>query len=185
MRDAVRVSFCSLFRGNSPSAMLSVVLILSGCTPQATTNQPDKPQSEQADQQAESRTLRNLQNAMESLRPEKLGIASGPEQAIAVLNEWAKSAKAEADKRGEGWEPHRPHGLLKSLSKEWIEQVSLEQFVGRDASYLRDCLWASKATRFAAGEAEKDLDVVVNLFDYVVRNIALIPVQPSSSDGPV
>ncbi|MBM3970501.1 MAG: hypothetical protein FJ302_11655 [Planctomycetes bacterium] len=177
MRDAVRVSFCSLFRGNSRGAMLSVVLILSGCTPQATTNQPDKPQSEQADQQAESRTLRNLQNAMESLRPEKLGIASGPEQAIAVLNEWAKSAKAEADKRGEGWEPHRPHGLLKSLSKEWIEQVSLEQFVGRDASYLRDCLWASKATRFAAGEAEKDLDVVVNLFDYVVRNIALIPAR--------
>ncbi len=153
---------------------MSLVLIWSGCTPQATTSKPDKPQSEQADQQAESRILRNLQNAMEGLRPEKLGIASGPEQAIAVLNEWAKGAKAEAEKRGEGWEPHRPHGLLKSLPKEWIEQVSLEQFVERDAPYLRDCLWASKATKFAAGDAEKDLDVVVNLFDYVVRNVALV-----------
>ncbi len=161
---------------------MSLVLLWSGCAPPAATNKSDKSQSEQADQQAESRILRNLQNAMEGLRPEKLGIASGPEQAIAVLNEWAKGAKAEAEKRGEGWEPHRPHGLLKSLPKEWIEQVSLEQFVERDAMYLRDCLWASKATRFAAGDAEKDLDVVVNLFDYVVRNVVLIP--PRSRQAP-
>ncbi len=182
MRDAVRLCSRSLFRRDSRSALLSLALIWSGCTSQPTTNNPDKSQREQADRLAESRILRNLQNAMEGLRPEKLGIASGPEQAIAVLNEWAKGAKAEAEKRGEGWEPHRPHSLLKSLPKEWIEQVSLEQFVERDAMYLRDCLWASKATKFAAGDAEKDLDVVVNLFDYVVRNVALI--TPRSRRAP-
>ncbi len=183
MRDAVRVCSRSPFRGDSRSVLLSLVLLWSGCAPQAATDKLEKSLREQADQQAESRILRNLQNAMEGLRPEKLGIASGPEQAIAVLNEWAKGAKAEAEKRGEGWEPHRPHDLLKSLPKEWIEQVSLEHFVGRDAMYLRDCLWASKATKFAAGDAEKDLDVVVNLFDYVIRNVVLTP--PRSRRAPM
>jgi hypothetical protein len=126
---------------------------------------------------------RNLQNAFETLRPEKLGIASGPEQSIAVLNEWAKGAKAEAETRNERWEPHRPHSLLKSLPKEWIEQVSLEQFVERDAAYLRDCLWANRATKFGAGDAEKDLDVVVKLFEYVVRNLVLI--EPGTRQVPL
>lgn len=183
MRDAVRVCLRRLTQSSSLAAFWSLVLLGAGCTPPAATNKPEKSQTEQADQQAESRILRNLQNAMETLRPEKLGIASGPEQSIAVLNEWAKGAKAEAEKRGEGWQPHRPHGLLKSLPKEWGELVSLEQFVERDAAYLRDCLWASKATRFGAGDAEKDLDVVVNLFDYVVRNVVLIP--PRSRRVPV
>lgn len=175
MRDVVRVCSRRLSRPGSLSALLSLVLLWSGCAPSAVTKKPEKSKAETADQQAGSRVHRNLQNALEGLRPEKFGIVSGSEQAVAVLNEWAKGAKAEADKRGEAWEPHRPHGLLKSLPKEWMEQVSLEQFVERDAAYLRDCLWASKATKFAAGDAEKDIDVVVNLFDYVVRNVVLIP----------
>lgn len=183
MRDAVRICSRKLFQLGSLSALLILVLTLSGCTPPAANNKPEKSQAEKVDQQVDSRVLRNLQNAMESLRPDKFGIVSGSEQAIAVLNEWAKGAKAEAEKRGEGWVAHRPHGLLKSLPKEWMEQVSLEQFVERDAAYLRDCLWASKATKFAAGDAEKDLDVVVNLFDYVVRNVVLIP--PRSRRVPI
>ena len=175
MRDAVRVCSRRLPYWTCVASALCCVLLGTGCTPPATTKKPEKSATTEADQQADSRILRNLQNAMESLRPEKLGIASGPEQAIAVLNEWSKGAKIAADKRGESWQPHRPHGLLKSLPMEWNEQVSLEQFVERDATYLRDCLWANKATRFAAGDAEKDLDVVVNLFDYVVRNVVLIP----------
>ena len=154
--------------------MLSLVVWCSGCAPPA-ANSPDKSPKATTDPQADSRVLRNLQNALETLRPEKLGIASGPEQAIAVLNEWAKGAKSEAEKRGERWEAYRPHELLRSLPKSWIEQVSLEQFVERDATYLRDCVWASKATRFGAGDAAKDLDVVVNLFEYAVRNMVLIP----------
>lgn len=179
MRDAVRVQFSRLLAGRWTFVWLSLLLVWSGCTPPASTKSTntEKEKSGQAPAmpEADPRILRNLQSAMESLRPDKLGIVSGAEQAIAVLNEWAKAAKAEAEQRGEGWEPHRPHGLLKSLPKAWIEQVSLDQFVERDAPYLRDCLWAAQATKFAAGNAEKDLDVVVNLFDYVARNLVLIP----------
>ena len=170
MRDVVRV----FPRRGSLVALLSLIWFWSGCAPPP-AKKPAKTKTETVEQQAESRVHRNLQNALEGLRPDKFGIVSGSEQAIAVLNEWAKGAAVEAEKRGERWEPHRPHGLLKSLPKEWMEQVSLEQFIERDATYLRDCLWASKATKFGAGDAEKDLDVVVNLFDYVVRNIVLIP----------
>lgn len=183
MREVVRVCSRWLSQPGSLSALLSFAFLWSGCTPPPATKKPEKSQTETADPQADSRVLRNLQNALEGLRPDKFGIVSGSEQAVAVLNEWAKGAKAEAEKRGERWEPHRPHGLLKSLPKEWIDQVTLEQFVERDASYLRDCLWASKATKFGAGDAEKDLDVVVNLFDYVVRNIVLI--APHSRRVPV
>lgn len=182
MRDVVRVCLHRLLRRGALCALLGLVWLCSGCTPPA-AQKPEKSPSEQEIPQADSRVFRNLQSAMEGLRPDRFGIVSGAEQSIAVLNEWAKGAKAEAEKRGEGWEPHRPHSFLKSLPKAWIEQVSLDQFVERDATYLRDCLWANKATKFGAGDAEKDLDVVVNLFDYVVRNIVLIP--PRSRRVPV
>ncbi len=154
---------------------LSLGLLCVGCTPPASTKSSTAKSDAAAEQEAESRTLRNLQNAIAGLQPDKLGIASGPEQAIAVLNEWARGAKRIADKSGSGWEPTRPHTLLKSLPKEWIEQISLEQFVERDAAFLRDCLWASQAAKFGAGDTESDLEIVLNLFEYVVRNVDLIP----------
>ncbi len=154
---------------------LSLGLFCFGCTPPASTKSSTAKSDAAAEQEAESRTLRNLQNAIANLQPDKLGIASAPEQAIAVLNEWSKGAKRAADKSGSGWEPTRPHALLKSLPKEWIEQVTLEQFVERDAAFLRDCLWAGQASKFGAGDAESDLDIVLNLFEYVVRNVDLIP----------
>lgn len=154
---------------------LSLSLLCFGCTPPASTKSSTTKSDAAAEQEAESRTLRNLQNAIAGLQPDKLGIASGPEQAIAVLNEWARGAKRIADKSGSGWEPTRPHALLKSLPKEWIDQVTLEQFVERDATFLRDCLWAGQVAKFGAGDAESDLEIVLNLFEYVVRNVDLIP----------
>ena len=175
MQDAVVLRCRQSQRVGWVGVILSVVLLLSGCAPPASTKKSQKVSTEDAAKAEDSRVQRNLQSAFEILRPEKLGIVSGPEQAIAVLNEWSKGAKAEAEKRNEPWEAHRPHSLLKSLPKTWVDQVSLEQFVERDATYLRDCLWANRATKFGAGEAEKDLDVVVKLFEFVVRNLVLIP----------
>lgn len=183
MQDAVVLRCWRCRKLGWVAVLLSIGLLSFGCTPSASTKKPETSSAEPAEKVIDSRVQRNLQNAFESLRPEKLGIASGPEQAIAVLNEWFKGAKAEAEKRNERWEPHRPHNLLKALPKEWVQQVSLEQFVERDAAYLRDCLWANRATKFGAGDAEKDLDVVVNLFEYVVRNLVLI--EPGSRQVPL
>ena len=156
------------------AAWLSLGLLCFGCTPPASTKSSTTKSDAAAEQEAESRTLRNLENAIAILQPDKLGIASSPEQAIAVLNEWSRGAKRIADKSGSVWEPTRPHTLLKSLPKEWIDQVTLEQFVERDAAFLRDCLWAGQAAKFGAGDAESDLEIVLNLFEYVVRNVDLI-----------
>lgn len=175
MRDAVQFRSRPLVRWSALCGWLSLSLLWLGCTPAPATKKPVNTKQETPEPQVDSRVQRNLQNAMDSLQPDKLGTSSGAEQAIAVLNEWAIGAKDEAEKRGEGWQPHRPHGLLKSLPAAWSEQVSLEQFIERDAAFLRDSIWASRATRFGAGNAEKDLDVVVNLFDFVVRNVMLIP----------
>lgn len=175
MRDAVQLRSFPLLQRSCLCGWLCLSLLWVGCTPAPATKKSVSTKQETPEPQVDSRVQRNLQNAMDSLQPDKLGTSSGAEQAIAVLNEWATGAKDEAEKRGEGWQPHRPHGLLKSLPAVWSEQVSLEQFIERDAAFLRDCIWASRATRFGAGDAEKDLDVVVNLFDFVVRNVVLIP----------
>ena len=175
MADVVVPRFRWLRKFRWTATWLSLSLFCFGCTPPASTKSSTTKSDAAAEQEAETRTLRNLQNAIANLQPDKLGIASAPEQAIAVLNEWAKGAKRTADKSGSGWEPTRPHTLLKSLPKEWIEQITLEQFVERDAAFLRDCLWAGQASKFGAGDAESDLDIVLNLFEYVVRNVDLIP----------
>lgn len=166
---------CRLFwRLGRTGTFLLLGLLNFGCGPTASTKNSTAKSEAAAEQEAEARTLRNLQNALAGLQPEKFTVSSNPEQTIAVLNEWAKGAKRAAEKSGAGWEPTRPHGLLKSLPKEWIEQIGMEQFVERDAPFLRDCLWASKASRFGAREAQADLDIVVQLFEYVVRNVDLI-----------
>lgn len=159
----------------SLSVCFAGALSFLGCTPPPAANKPSSKETEEPSLAAPSRVQRNLQNVIDVLQPDKLGLASGPEQAIAVLNEWARGARQEAEAHGEPWTPDTPHPLLKSMPPSWLDQFSLDQFVTRDALFLRDALWASQATKFAAGNAEKDLDIVVNLFDYVVRNIALIP----------
>ncbi len=154
---------------------LGLGLLSFGCTQPASTKKSTDKTDATVEQEAESRTLRNLENAIANLQPDKLGIASAPEQAIAVLNEWARGAKLAAEKTGAGWEPTRPHTLLNSLPNEWLEQVNLAQYVERDAAFLRDCLWANRASKFGAGDAKSDLDIVLNLFEYVARNVELIP----------
>lgn len=159
----------------SLSISFATTLSILGCTPPPAVKKPRPTETEGPSPAAPSRVQRNLQNVIDVLQPDKLGLASGPEQAIAALNEWARGARQEAEANGEPWTPDTPHELLKSMPKSWLEQFSLDQFVTRDSLFLRDALWASQATKFAAGDAEKDLDIVVNLFDHVVRNIALIP----------
>jgi len=175
MADVV-VSHSRWFHKREWTALcMGLCLVSVGCARPASTKSATSKSEAVAEQEAESRTLRNLQSAIANLQPDKLGIASAPEQAIAVLNEWAKGAKHAAEKSGAGWEPTQPHALLKSLPKEWLEQIHLGQYVERDAAFLRDCLWASQATKFGAGDAESDLDIVLNLFEFVVRNVDLIP----------
>lgn len=154
---------------------LSLGLLCFGCAPAASTKKTTTKATKTADEEAESRTLRNLQNALADLQADKLGIDSSPEQAIANLNEWAKGAKRLAEKTGTVWEPTRPHDLLKSQPKEWLEQVALVPFVERDAVFLRDSLWVGQMAKLGAGDAKSNLDVIVNLFEYVVRNVDLIP----------
>ena len=175
MLDVVVSTFQQLRNRGGAAALLSLALLCSGCLPAESAKKVAAKSDAATEQEAESRTLRNLQNAIANLQPDKLGITSSPEQAIAILNEWARGAKRLAEKNDLGWEPAKPHALLKSLPKEWIEQVSVGQYVARDATYLRDCLWAGQAAKFGAGDAESDLDIVVSLFDYVVRNVDLIP----------
>lgn len=146
-----------------------------GCGEPTSTKKVEKKTDAKSIEAADARTQRNLQNAMAALQPDQLGISSDPERAIAVLNEWAEAAKREAEQNGTQWAPHRSQRLLKSLPKDWVEQATLDKFIQRDGTFIRDCFWANKTAKLAIGNTESEIDRIVNLFYYVVRNVELIP----------
>lgn len=146
-----------------------------GCSESTPTKKVEKKVDAKSIEAADVRTQRNLQNAIAALQPDQLGISSDPERAIAVLNEWAEAAKKEAEQNGTQWVPRRSQQLLKSLPKDWVEQALLDKFIQRDGMFLRDCFWANKIAKLAIGNTDSEVDRIVNLFYYVVRNVELIP----------
>lgn len=155
--------------------LLVLLVGVSGCRRTDGTKKPESKSAEPVAATQDARSLRNLQNAMSALQPDKLGVSSDPERAIAMLNEWKEAARQEAEKAGRGWTARNPHDLISSLPEQWQDRIKQKRFVERDAGHIRDSVWASKAAQFAAGGAQRDLDRVVNLFEYVVRNIQLLP----------
>lgn len=152
-----------------------ITLVVVGCRESAPVKKAEQKPDAKSIEAAESRIQRNLQNAFDALQPDQLGISSDPERAIAVLNEWAAAAKRDAEKNGTEWTPRRTQQLLKMLPKDWAEAATLDIFTRRDGSFIRDCFWANKVAKLATGNAESDIDRIVNLFYYVVRNVELIP----------
>ena len=173
-----RISF-QKFIGRAIGLWMAATVIVScgivGCSEPTPSKKVEKKTDAKSIEAADARTQRNLQNAMAALQPDQLGISSDPERAIAVLNEWAEAAKREAEQNGTQWAPHRSQRLLKSLPKDWVEQATLDKFIQRDGTFIRDCFWANKTAKLAIGNTESEIDRIVNLFYYVVRNVELIP----------
>ncbi len=152
---------------------LLVAVSLSACGRPASEKKVQKNSGANSAPASDARTQRNLQNALTALQPDQLGISSDTERAIAMLEEWS-TASRDAEKDGQKWESAQTHNLLKSLPKEWLERATLDRFTSRDGGHIRDCLWANKAARFA-GSGDSELDRIVNLFYFVMRNVELIP----------
>ena len=154
--------------------LLLVTASLASCGRPTPEKKVEKNTNASSTPASDARTQRNLLNALTALQPDQLGITSDTERAIAMLEEWSAATRDDPEKGGEKWESTRTHSLLKSLPKEWLERATLDRFTSRDGGHIRDCLWANKAARFA-GSGDTELDRVVNLFYFVVRNVELIP----------
>ena len=152
---------------------LVVFALAHGCSGRPS----DRKQGQKGDKTAVDQCDIILNNVFTAVQPERLGITSESETAVDNLNEWAakcvKDAKIETSADAQ-------RVLSNLLANELLERVIATRFVSRDALHLRDALWYKKTIEFATGSADNDLDRIVHLFYYVVRNVALVDVQDDS-----
>lgn len=113
-----------------------------------------------------------LNSAVNMLQPERLGISSDRNAAVTMLNDWLSDCapeEATADKGESG------DALLRErLSEEELARVRSDRFNRRGAGHIRNCFLHKATVDFAARSATDDVERIVELFYYVVRNVALV-----------
>ncbi len=109
-----------------------------------------------------------LNSALDMLQPERLGISSEVNTAVALLNDWDSASSTDEI-------VHNDQLIVeKLLSAAQMKRVSFDRFVARDGRHIRNCLWYRMVVDFVVGSADNDLDRAVDLFYYCVRSIDLI-----------
>ncbi|MEX2287796.1 MAG: transglutaminase-like domain-containing protein [Planctomycetaceae bacterium] len=120
-------------------------------------------------------------SAIEGLRPTRLNIDSELPTALSTLNQWMSECGKAAEKPQE-ISPVALELLKAVATPQQLEHLNDERFSSRDGIHVRDCLLAKKVTEFATASADNSLDRVVDLFEYVTRNVDLY--QPSEKSPP-
>jgi hypothetical protein len=113
-----------------------------------------------------------LDSTLEMLRPERLGISTDAETAQLRLNTWLKDCGQEiavADPVG----PEIEQLLQPILSQTQMKRLTASRFVAGDAEHIRNCQLHKAMANRDLGVQESELDRVVALFHFCVRNIAL------------
>ncbi len=114
-----------------------------------------------------------LNSAFDMLQPDRLGISSDPQTAVDLLNRWLPACETPQVDQSAA-DPAAEALLEKLLSAAELQRARHPRFVSRDAGHIRDALLHKATIHFAAQSAENDLERVVQLFGYVVRNIQLV-----------
>ena len=109
-----------------------------------------------------------IENALVMLDPAALGITSDSDTAVSVLNQWLALCNRGLDSKA------ADATLERLLSAEELKRIEGDRFLPRDGRHVRDCLWCKKTVEFTLRAAHRELDRVVSLFYYVVRNVDLI-----------
>ena len=116
-----------------------------------------------------------IASLFDMIQPDRLGVSSNRDTALASLNEWASVCAAGQGQEIEAPLPEQDRvNLEELLSSDVVSKIRDDQFVGRDVLHLRDCVLYKRMVEFAGGAARNDLDRLVKLFDYVVRNVDLV-----------
>jgi hypothetical protein len=113
-----------------------------------------------------------LTSIFDMLVPDRLGVSAEAADAVSLLNQWQDCTAFSMPDTHSGETLSR---LLETvLPADQLDQALGARFVERDAEHMRTCLLALETADFAIADAQNDLDRVVNVFNYVVRNIELI-----------
>ena len=149
---------------------LSLTLGYSGCNTKPTVS--DRPKNNSDDNRCDEL----IRNALDMLQPGRFGITSEPEAVVGVLNQW--SSKCAASIEGSDSVDPQVMALLNGLIlPDEFNFSAKSNYNKRDVEHIRDCLLYKALVDSALKTASTDLDRTVELFEFVTRNIALLP-QP-------
>ena len=167
---------------------LVIAGMLSGCPQQPEKEAETDKKAEvnpDAEIEQEQRCTETINSALDMFRPERMEISSDRTTALSLVNQWMahcvnlppESRKLTADQRAL---------YLSLIDEDQLERVDNARFTSRDGSHIRDCQLFNAVVDYAAerpGEQTKgDLDRVVNVFYFTMRNITLgslrIPFSP-------
>lgn len=154
------------------ASLLTAVLLIPGCKPSAAPPAA-APAAAPAPKGAVAAEVEDqLKSAIYQLQPENLGIDSRIEDAVSVLNNWWGAVKA-AELQPTGLTPPAiPEALL---PKELRELLDKELYDSQDGAHIRSCYLAKQIGEHIGAPTDKELDRIVKVFDWVCRNVSLLP----------
>jgi hypothetical protein len=156
----------------SAIALLCVasLVALQGCGGADDTTGEEKEKAETRQENCDNL----LANAMSMLKPDRLGIDSDLGAAVTLLNTWQATCAPQAV------DPSKEKSITRkqfigTLTDDEIDILLRREFDGRDGEHMRTCaLLASASEAVVRSGGEDDLDRIMRLFNYVIRNVALV-----------
>jgi hypothetical protein len=158
-----------------PSFPIPQVFLAFGCALFATSCGPSAKQEEkkQAANIFDSSRCEDLLNtALNQLKPQRLNIDSDRRSTVETLNQWASNCGT-PDVKSHQVDPAVVEMIAKVTGSQQMEHFNDKPYSGRDGLHVRTCFLAKRISEFAGAKTQNDLDRVVDLFEYVVRNIDL------------
>lgn len=150
-------------------ACLAGAILIAGCDP---PNPKDVlgDSSETSESRSARNCQENLNNALNSLAPDRLEISADVESTIDVLNRWLTDCVS--------WKnisPEEREQLERFASPAIRDNLVRERFTQRDANFVRNAILCHQIVEQTTIGAKNDLERTVRLFEYVVRNVVLTP----------
>ncbi|MEX0725043.1 MAG: hypothetical protein WD065_02160 [Planctomycetaceae bacterium] len=107
------------------------------------------------------------------IQPDQLGFYSDTKSAVTLVNEWRDACGRQEDAGTATFDV--PPELERLVPDVYLPELATARFLTRDIIHLRDCLMFRKMAFAAIANSDDELGRIVDLFDYVTRNVAALP----------
>lgn len=157
------------------------LLTFINCSCLQSTNEVEKPGQQK--QQCES----NRDSAIDKAKPEVLGFRFKTDEVVSELNDWLLECRKDVKSTaiiGKDAEAL----LARAWKPDEVQRLKRGRFDDRDAFHIRNSLLFGAIRREVAKRTtnrNNDLQQVVQLFDYTVRNVELIAEHPHKLPMPI
>ncbi|MCA9039712.1 MAG: hypothetical protein KDA65_05120 [Planctomycetaceae bacterium] len=152
---------------------ISTGAVLSGCRPpeETTTNSDENSSTDSTDElSSEELQCENwIQSIVTMSHPEQLTIKVENDVVLGLLNDWASNCGSS------GASNLDTEQLKQWLTEEQIQNLTSDRFSEGDAAHIRDSILRYLIWESVATDQETDLQRVLQAFNFVIYNMALVP----------